>query len=636
MVDFPSYEVFREEWLESVRAGQPNTVTLGNRFAHKLITQWRDVNSQVEDIYYCDGSGDGGIDLAFLYHGDADAESQEGDTWYLVQSKYGSAFQGADTLLSEGHKVIETLDGRRSRLSSLASGLVERITNFRANTSALDRIVLVYATEDPLTDDERRAAEGVRTMGRERLGALFDVEAISVETIYQRAREEMINGQRLRVFLRADLKESSNDLLIGAVPLVDMYAFLKSYKEATQDLDRLYEKNVRKFLGGRGKVNKKMHETLRNQPDRFGLFNNGITIVVADFVFKAEGIFELVDPYIVNGCQTTKTIWEVCQRILDAGGTGSSSSLQEWKDKATRGVVVTKIVKVGVGKEGLLEDITRYTNTQNVIRDKDFLALRGDLQTWKAEMAAEYKFYLEIQRGGWESQRALEKQHPEMPKFVEHANAFDLIKVYGAGWLGEAGLAFGKNAPFLPGGSVFKRIAEDPEATGGFGAPDLYAAFKLDQEAEKLGFGRGAEKPSRQQTRFLFYMITVHILRDILVHASLPTSPRAISRSFIALFSEGNRQAADDLIHAAIETIDDYMTDGGEDSVFKEPAYKQILNINSFLKLEGLGKPELDTPNLRALLALQRRALGKAPKGGHASSRDEIVLAVRPALERPL
>jgi hypothetical protein len=634
MGDFPTYEDFREEWLASVRAGHPSTVQLGNRFAHKLITQWRDVSPGTEDIHYCDGAGDGGIDIAFLYHGDADAESQEGDTWYLVQSKYGAAFRGPETLIVEGHKVVETLDGRRTRLSSLASGLLEQITNFRANKSELDRIVLVYATIDPLAEAELRAADDVRAMGRERIGPLFDVEAISVATIYERAREEAINGHRLHVRLSADLKESSSELLIGAIPLVDMYAFLKAYKAETGDLDRLYEKNVRKFLGARGKVNKKMHETLRSEPDRFGLFNNGITIVVTDFS-RQGALIDLVDPYVVNGCQTTKTIWEVCQRILDAGGTGSSTSRQEWKEKATRGVVVTKIVKVGLGLggEGLLQDITRYTNTQNAIRDKDFLALRGDLQSWKAQMAKDYQVYLEIQRGGWESQRALQKQHPEMPQFADetYANAFDLIKVYGAGWLGEAGLAFAKNAPFLPGGAVFKRI-EDPQVTGSFDALDLYAGYRLDRAAEKLGFGRGANKPSRQQTRFLFYMIAVQILRDILVYASLPTMPRDISRAFVTLFMPENEPIAEELVSAAAETIDEYMQDGDDDCAYKEPAYRQLLNMNSFLKLEGLGKDT--SPNLRTLVALQKKALGKVPKGSTASPRDQIIAIVCPALSR--
>jgi len=69
-------------------------------------------------------------------------------------------------------------------------------------------------------------------------------------------------------------------------------------------------------------------------------------------------------------------------------------------------------------------------------------------------MAERYGVYLEIQRGGWDSRRALQKQHPDLRQFSQMANAFDLLKVYGAGWLGEAGVAFGKNPPFLPNGAI--------------------------------------------------------------------------------------------------------------------------------------------------------------------------------------
>jgi len=98
--------------------------------------------------------------------------------------------------------------------------------------------------------------------------------------------------------------------------------------------------------------------------------------------------------------------------------------------------------------------LTRYTNSKNAVREKDFLALTSDFKTWARQMAERYGVYLEIQRGGWDSRRALQKQHPDLRQFSQMANAFDLLKVYGAGWLGEAGVAFGKNPPFLPNGAI--------------------------------------------------------------------------------------------------------------------------------------------------------------------------------------
>src|ERR1700686_5193318 len=101
-----SCEDFRASWLDSITVGNPTTVQLGQRFADKIVSQWLDIDDETLDATYCDGSGDGGIDIAVLERaGPINTEEEpEGDTWYLVQSKYGSAFAGSGTLLVEGQK----------------------------------------------------------------------------------------------------------------------------------------------------------------------------------------------------------------------------------------------------------------------------------------------------------------------------------------------------------------------------------------------------------------------------------------------------------------------------------------------------------------------------------------------------
>lgn len=628
LVDFES---FRGSWLEDVKKDNPSTVELGRRFALKLISQWLDMSETASDIIYCDGSGDGGIDIALLDTGPdevTDDSATSGHTWYLIQSKYGSAFAGTGTLLIEGQKVIDTLDGRRSKLNSLAEGLLDRLNNFRNGAGASDKIVLVYATERPLNDDEKRVLGDLRAMGTARLGSLFDVEAISIETVYARLQEiEMSAGTlRLEVDLKGDLVPSGPDLLVGSVGLLDLYGFLKSYRDVTGDLDRIYEKNVRRFLGGRGKVNKAMHATLRDAPERFGLYNNGITIVVQAYE-PGEKNVKLVEPFIVNGCQTTRTIWEVFHNKLSSGGTGVNPETEAWRKRAAQGVVVAKIAKVGEAGETLLQAITRYTNSQNAIKEKDFLALTSDFKTWQTHLADSYDLYLEIQRGGWDSQKALQNTNPKTKQFSKHANAADLVKVYGAGWLGEVGLAFGKNPPFLPDGSVFKRIVNEAETDGGpFGAVDLYAAYLLQQATVSMGFGRGAPKASRRQTRYVFAMVVIDLLKDVLSRANRPLSLRNVSADLVRVLE--HQEAKSSLLDQAAEVVDGYLTQGSDDSVFQEPAYLNSFNsdLNAFLKWEKLGKSETDTPRLRNALAINKAVMGKSIGG--VTSRDTILGAI--------
>lgn len=624
MAEQVEFEAFRTSWLQSVQEGSPSTVELGRRFALKIITQWLDASETTADLVYCDGSSDGGIDVAFLDEGPdsaSDAPEESGHAWYLVQSKYGSAFAGIGTLLTEGQKVIETLDGRRTRLNSLAEGLLERLNNFRNASGPSDKLILVFATERALDEAERRALNDLRVLGRDRLGAMFDVEAISVETIHARLADETSGEHRLELPLAGSLVESGDGLLVGSVPLHELYDFLRRYRELTGDLDQIYEKNVRRFLGGRGRVNRGMQKTLREAPERFGLYNNGITLVVSDFG-RTEAGYSLIEPYVVNGCQSSRTIWEVFHARYAAGGTGVDPEMEEWKKRAKKAVVVVKVVKVGEAGEALLQAITRYTNSQNAVREKDFLALTSDFHSWQSQLAEKYDVYLEVQRGGWDSQKALQNSRPSTHQFVRHANAADLIKVYGAGWLNEAGTAFGKNPPFLPEGAVFKRIVENLDGGDPFGADDLYAAYLLEAAADGLGFGRGAQA-SRRQTRFLFYMVAVDLLRDVLSRTGTSPSARDLSAAMIAvLLSTATR---DHLLEAAVEVIDSYLNQASDDSVFKEPAYLVAFNadLNRFLKWEKLGKSETETPRLRGGLAIAKQLMGRGA-GGQPSPRQVI------------
>src|SRR5689334_801835 len=88
----PDLNQFRAEWIADVVKDDPSTIELGRRFAYKLITQWLDAAEPGTDLIFCDGAGDGGIDAVFLDRADDDIEAAAGDTWYLIQNKYGSAF----------------------------------------------------------------------------------------------------------------------------------------------------------------------------------------------------------------------------------------------------------------------------------------------------------------------------------------------------------------------------------------------------------------------------------------------------------------------------------------------------------------------------------------------------------------
>jgi hypothetical protein len=331
-------------------------------------------------------------------------------------------------------------------------------------------------------------------------------------------------------------------------------------------------------------------------------------------------------------------IWTACDKWLKSGGTGKSKVIDEWKQKADKGVVVTKIVKLSSADQDLLPAIARCTNSQNAIRNQDFLALERDFTRWAEQMKVQYEIFMETQRGEWESRQAYQRQHPQEPVYREHANAFDLIKVYGAGWLGVPGLAFGDNAPFIPpDGPIYEKIlADNRDNEEEFGVDDLYAAYCLKKAADNYGFGKkGGDKPSsRGQTRYIFYMVVAELLLDILTSSprfSTHPSLKDLTRALLQLFKPEHHIALVVLLDTGVALIDEYLSEEKTDTAFKEPILtaKFHSDLGSYLKSPILGKRDMDknSPYLHRMLADYKRMLSRH-FGAQPSPRDLILQVV--------
>jgi hypothetical protein len=577
------FEAYRAEWLKDVIDGNPSTIELGRRFAHKLITQWFEIDDSSDDIVYCDGAGDGGIDIAYL------KRATDEHTWYLVQSKYSTA--SSRQIFSEAQKMIGTLEGKNQNISSSTQDLLERLNNFRAQASPNDGLIFVFATDRALNENQKEILLNIRDYGKKLLGSIFDVQAVSIETLYQRLQEKPLP---LSVPIKIQLFHYGENLSIGYAQLDDLYEFLKAYRDKTGDLEPLYDKNIRRYLGlqAHRKTNQAIKKTLEEKPQNFGFYNNGITLVVKTFRQLLNGYFELTEPYIVNGCQTVGTIWNVLVKKLESGGTGSDQQLEDWKERFAKGIVVLKIVQIDSDEEEeLLNDITRYTNLQNRVEEKDFIALTSNFKQWQNQMKR-YGVYLELQRGDWEAQKAYQNKHPTSFQFKAHAKVLDLIKVYGAGWLAVPGVALAQNPPFLPGGAIFKKIT-DASRTVPFGVDDLYAAYLLQIQTEEKPygpFGRKAakdKKDSRGSTRFLFYRIVIELLKDVMLEAQIEQTEVNITQSLLKLFRTEKYAA---LLMQAIQLLDEYFKEDRDNSVYKEDSYLKSRNLSVYLKSDKLGE----------------------------------------------
>lgn len=128
---------------------------------------------------------------------------------------------------------------------------------------------------------------------------------------------------------------------------------------------RLLEQNVRTFLQARGKVNKGIYRTIVEEPGMFFAFNNGISATAAEADVHVQGgigrLKRVRRLQIVNGGQTTASIFNVTKKVRDASVAGIHVQM---KLSVIREDAVDEIVP----------KISEYANTQNRITDADLFS----------------------------------------------------------------------------------------------------------------------------------------------------------------------------------------------------------------------------------------------------------------------
>ena len=132
--------------------------------------------------------------------------------------------------------------------------------------------------------------------------------------------------------------------------------------------DRLLEKNVRSFLQVKGNVNKGIRDTLRNEPDMFLAYNNGISVTAegVEIVRDENGkpsIKKIRDMQIVNGGQTTASIFNAKRdKKIDAD---LSKVFVQMK---------ISVISSPENMDEIVPRISAFANTQNKVQIADFSA----------------------------------------------------------------------------------------------------------------------------------------------------------------------------------------------------------------------------------------------------------------------
>jgi len=321
-----------------------NEVEKGHLYLLWHLTNVEEVLEDVAENAIIDGAYDCGID-AYL----VDVSEKR---IRLFQSKFGEAHSiGAiDKFVKdvERFKKLEQSKIRRDELQYLWKHLHEKNM----------KIELVYVTDQNIDDYE---SGEVKIVGREQI----------YQTLWERIKKPAKGQVTTLKILKCLEHDNALCCVVSAFDYADFVERNEHY---------VFESNIRKHLGGKGSINKGITKTLEEHPHNFFEWNNGITITVDNYSMKNNPI-NLEGAQIVNGAQTSKS-------ILD----------RKKKTNNLDAEVLVTIIKTKDEKHQ--RNITKYRNSQNAIKGKDYVSLE-DYHIAVHHMLGRVGYFYEHQQGSW-------------------------------------------------------------------------------------------------------------------------------------------------------------------------------------------------------------------------------------------
>lgn len=305
------------------------------------------------------------------------SKGQAVDAWYYDDELSRLTMIIADYRTSDELETLTNTDIKASfkRLRNFVTSVKkERFTESLEESDAVAELAWLFKEQSKeISNINLILISNAQLSGR--VAELPDEKAGGHKTSYELWDFERIFRSETSGRAREDIEIDLTEIKKEGIPCLPAYTgqdSLKSYLlvmpgQTMADLyrdygERLLEQNVRTFLQFRGKVNKGMGITIKNEPHMFFSYNNGLCATAEDVVTdKGErNLLRVKNLQIVNGGQTTASIF-TAHKKEDAD--------------LSKVYVQVKLSVVQPDKvETIVPKISEYSNTQNKVNAADFFS----------------------------------------------------------------------------------------------------------------------------------------------------------------------------------------------------------------------------------------------------------------------
>ncbi|MBN3876934.1 AIPR family protein [Nostoc sp. JL23] len=342
-------------------------VLLSRSYAAYSLMSLASLEPEIAAQAIVDGYGDNGIDAIYY------DESEK--IFWIVQSKWIESGNGEpDT--GEIHKFIQgikdIIDFKFEKFNLKVNNKQILIEKALADYSVKVKIILAYSGTK-LGDHNRQIISNLLEENNE-ASELFFWETFSLYEAHK-ALSASLEGKPVN----ADLNLTSWGQI--EEPYQAIYGQIDAQTLAEIWLangESLFSKNIRSFVG-LSDVNDGIQDTLLSAPHNFLYLNNGVTVLCHKIhkkpmggSDKSIGYFHCEGISIVNGAQTVGTIGNTYKK--DA-------------EKVNQAKVFIKLISLENCPPDFSLRVTKATNTQNKVENRDFISLDSLQEKLKIDFA---------------------------------------------------------------------------------------------------------------------------------------------------------------------------------------------------------------------------------------------------------
>ncbi len=322
--------------------------------------------------------------------------------FYIIQSKWNNANKCQGEI--ERGEIVKALNdfetilrGDVHNVNSKLTKKLDELYDHLKNNGDVKFVFLCLCKKNSKADDN--ITSFLRGHERTKL-EIIDIDRLKIDYIDRKYKkiepinplENYYDPQEIKVPIQIERLSAKNGNYIKIEKPFDAYVFLIRPKTLFNLFDKygfyLFYKNVRNPLL-QSQFNEDIERTATENPEFFWYYNNGITAITYSpfprIRSQAESI-ELNGLQIINGSQTVYSIYRSYKNASPAKKAQMDEEI----------LITLRLLKSG-GKDFDL-NVTRFTNSQNPVQDRDFCA-NDAIQERLQNSFYNTKFWYEKRRG---------------------------------------------------------------------------------------------------------------------------------------------------------------------------------------------------------------------------------------------